>query len=112
MSFTEPLHTLSATAISGATIPKQTFFAKLNTFGPPHLRDPISSSSEDETSRAPKVSPKPSMFTNVVPTIKESSLGSLFVLGRDESMKKKTAISKPRLLMPNLGAYLVRDRSR
>ena len=98
----------AASARSGATIPKQTFFAKLKTFGPPHRRDPISSSSEDETSRAPKVSSKPSIFANVVPTIKESSLGSLLGRGGDESMKKKAAIGKPRPLMPSLGAYLVR----
>jgi hypothetical protein len=102
--------TTAASSRSGATIPKQTFFAKLKTFGPPHRRDPISSSSEDETSRAPKVSSEPSIFANVVLTVKESSLGSLLVRG-DESVKKKAVIGKPRPLMPSLGGYLACDHA-
>jgi hypothetical protein len=114
MSIRSNSPTPSATAASsgsGATIPKQTFFAKLKTFGPPHHRDPISSSSEDEKSRTPKVSSKPSIFANVVPTIKESSLGSLLVRRGDKSMQNKAAIDKPRPIMPSLGGYLVCDHA-
>lgn len=103
-----PSSATAASAVSRATIPKQTFFAKLKNLGPPRPRDP-SSSSSDEEPHVSRPSPKPSIFANVVPTIKESSLVSLLGLSGDDSTRKKVAIGKPRPLMPSLGAYLARD---
>jgi hypothetical protein len=125
----------SVTATSGATLPKQKFFAKLKNFGTRPRDDPSSQSSSGEEELPPKVPSKtslfattapvvkPSVFANIMPAIKQSSLGSLLGMstGENGSVKSKNSnrsygkdsakldISKPRPLLPSLGAYLAKD---
>lgn len=86
---------MAVTVASGATIPKQTFFAKLKNFGPRPREDLSSQSSSGEEEPPSKVAPNPSIridkvptntsvFTNTMTVIKESSLGSLFGLSNGD----------------------------
>lgn len=123
-SLFRPALATAANSASGSITSGQALFAKVNNLTQPRIRD-ASNTHEDPP---PNDLVKAPMFTNVVPKIKEASIGSLQGMDGDigtshimqfsssklsnkSSRVSKDAIEKPRPLLPSLGTYLTKDRT-